>query len=317
MENLKLNHFEPKTLIVPESTEEMIKALRVPSFTEFRVLGQEEQPTVPPQFTLRSNMSPVQNQSFGGFCTAFCTNSNLEYIHNKIHLSESCTNHEAESRWGDCIEGLATVYAYQACRDVGIVPIANWPYDASKVCWNPVPNTTGKPRYKFNSFANIYNRPSSAVVQNMIDIYNGKLLTISSSPGNFVRLLKEALVSWNVPASIDVPVWWQSDGHFKAGWENGPNIFMPSPALIRTWLDYHQISTEEKDLNEMTPPNVSGWHCISICGYDDSQARFIFKNSWGEWWGDNGGAGSTYPYGYGTIPYDYITAFSRSGFIGK
>lgn len=305
MENLKLNHFEHKTLVVPESTLEMLNELGVPSFEKYR---KAEQTMMPPQFTLRANMSAVQNQSFGGYCTAFCTNSNLEYIHNRIHLSESCTNHEAESRWGDCVEGLATVHAYQACKNVGIVPITDWPYDASKACWNPVPNTSGKPRYKFANFANIYNRPSSLVVKNMIDIYNGDLLTIDSSPGNFVRLLKEALVNWNVPASIDVPVWWQSDGHFKAGWENGPNIFMPSAALLKTWLDYHKISTQEKKLKAMNPPNVSGWHCISICGYDDSQARFIFKNSWGWWWGDAG---------YGTIPYDYITAFSRSGFIGK
>lgn len=305
MENLKLNHFEHRTLVLPESTDEMLNELGVQKFERYKL---DQELMMPPQFSIKANMSPVQNQSFGGFCTAFCTNSNLEYIHNRIHLSESCTNHEAESRWGDCVEGLATVHAYQACRDVGIVAHADWPYNPSKVCWNPVPNTTGKPRYKFGSFANIYNRPTAAIVKNMIDIHNGELMTIASSPGNFVRLLKEALVSWNVPASIDVPVWWKSDGHFQAGWENGPTIFMPTAAQIQEWLDYQKISTGEKNLDRMAPPNVSGWHCISICGYDDSQARFTFKNSWGSWWGDSG---------YGTIPYDYVTAFSRSAFIGK
>ncbi|QKF93594.1 peptidase C1a [Fadolivirus algeromassiliense] len=40
-----------------------------------------------------------------------------------------------------------------------------------------------------------------------------------------------------------------------------------------------------------------GGHCIVLCGYDDDKKVFIFRNSWGTAWGDNG---------YGYLPYGYV-----------
>ncbi len=41
-----------------------------------------------------------------------------------------------------------------------------------------------------------------------------------------------------------------------------------------------------------------GGHCVIVVGYDDSQSRFILRNSWGTGWGMNG---------YFTMPYAYLT----------
>lgn len=41
---------------------------------------------------------------------------------------------------------------------------------------------------------------------------------------------------------------------------------------------------------------LRGGHDVLVVGYDDELKRFIFVNSWGPQWGDDG---------YGTIPYDY------------
>ena len=41
-----------------------------------------------------------------------------------------------------------------------------------------------------------------------------------------------------------------------------------------------------------------GGHAVLAIGYDDSQGRFIVRNSWGQKWGDKG---------YFTMPYDYLT----------
>jgi C1A family cysteine protease len=43
---------------------------------------------------------------------------------------------------------------------------------------------------------------------------------------------------------------------------------------------------------------VLGGHCVDAVGYDDTQQRFIVRNSWGTGWG---------MHGYCTMPYAYLT----------
>ena len=46
-----------------------------------------------------------------------------------------------------------------------------------------------------------------------------------------------------------------------------------------------------------------GGHAVMAVGYDDSQGRFIVRNSWGDGWGMGG---------YFTFPYAYMTQRSLS-----
>ncbi|MGH2457548.1 MAG: C1 family peptidase [Chloroflexota bacterium] len=48
---------------------------------------------------------------------------------------------------------------------------------------------------------------------------------------------------------------------------------------------------------------VLGGHAVAAVGYDDSQQRFIVRNSWGTGWGMSG---------YFTLPYTYLTQRSLS-----
>jgi C1A family cysteine protease len=49
--------------------------------------------------------------------------------------------------------------------------------------------------------------------------------------------------------------------------------------------------------------SVVGGHAVMAVGYDDSQHRFIVRNSWGSGWGMQG---------YFTIPYAYLTEANLS-----
>lgn len=51
-----------------------------------------------------------------------------------------------------------------------------------------------------------------------------------------------------------------------------------------------------------TSETVQGGHAVMAIGYDDTQKRFLIKNSWGKKWGLKG----IYD-GYFTMPYDYMT----------
>lgn len=46
--------------------------------------------------------------------------------------------------------------------------------------------------------------------------------------------------------------------------------------------------------------SLIGGHALLAVGYDDDKGVFLFRNSWGPYWGDAG---------YGTIPYAYLTNF--------
>jgi C1A family cysteine protease len=66
---------------------------------------------------------------------------------------------------------------------------------------------------------------------------------------------------------------------------------------------YDSFESEEVAQSGQVPMPASneaviGGHAIMAVGYDDSQLRFIMRNSWGTNWGLNG---------YFTIPYTYLT----------
>ncbi|MEO6363723.1 MAG: C1 family peptidase [Caldimonas sp.] len=68
------------------------------------------------------------------------------------------------------------------------------------------------------------------------------------------------------------------------------------------------FSDNTSQAGEVDMPGVGetleGGHAMLCCGYDDSVARFLFRNSWGEGWGVRG---------YGTIPYAYLADSNLAG----
>lgn len=309
MSEFKLKHFSERN-IVCESVEESF--LIENGMDKDYQVDEKEFLAVPTKFSIKDSMSPVRDQGGAGTCTSFGVLSNLEYKHGRRDLSESCITHDLEKKYGDCKEGAAIVHAYLIARDKGVVDESVWPYDDNKICWNPVPNTSGQQRFKFSKVDRLFYRRTKDVIENMRAEFAGDEEELLAIPTNFVKIMKSALHRYKKPLTISVPVWFKWDGHFDAGWDwaAGGVIQMPTPVNLQLWMEKNGVDLSKGatiDEEIKGPPNVSGWHAISICGYDDSTGRFTFKNSWGSWWGQSG---------YGTMPYNYITRYSRDGFIG-
>lgn len=275
-----INHFPARYLILKESPDAEFKKLGIGEATlDPRVA----MPPLPQSFSIQSEMTAVEDQGSGGYCTSFCVAACLEHIHQR-DLSEAQITHEAEKAYGDCTAGLAVIHAYQICKSPGSVDELRWPYDPTQTCWTNPPNLTGAPRYRFNEIGYIYNRPRSQVLASFRN-QNGP----PTNPGLPISTaIQQQIFARRKAASVSVPVVWSA-------WPWSGDIKMPSPALL------------EEFAQTMSPPNTEGWHCISICGWDNSTGRFIFKNSWGSFWGHSG---------YGTIPYQYLELYSDVGMIG-
>ena len=232
-------------------------------------------PPLPQDFSIRDEMTPVKNQGFSGSCSSFSVVPCLEHIHRRV-FSEGQVQHESEKSYDDCSEGLRLVHAFETCKSKGAVDESVWPYDEQQVCWKKPPSVKGKRRYKFNSYKYVY--------------LQGRNKIKGKSRKGFSKTLaiRRQLFGRRKAISASVPV-------FDEAWPWKGSVTMPSPMSLRSF--FKNFSTPKDD----------GWHAITICGWSDSSGRFIFKNSWGTHWGDDG---------YGTIPYQYIEAYSDLAVVG-
>jgi hypothetical protein len=274
-----VNHFKSRKLVLKESTEQDFVKLKI---GEAKLDPTITMPPIPQNYSIRNEMTAVEDQGAQGSCTSFCVVACLEHIHQR-DLSEGQVTHEAESAHGDCTEGLAVIHAYQICNSPGSVDEALWAYDDTQTCWATPPNIGGATRYRFNNIGYVYRRPRSFVLDGMKANQN------PTTPGLPLTLaIQRQLFARRRAISISVPVVW-------AAWPWSGNVTMPPPNFL------------DEFMQTMSPPNTSGWHCIAICGWDNSTGRFIFKNSWGDFWGNGG---------YGTIPYQYIDQYSDVAMVG-
>jgi Papain family cysteine protease len=275
-----VNHFKPRKLILKESTKQDFVDLQIGEATIDPSLTL---PPFPPSFSIRNEMTAVEDQGAGETCTSFCVVACLEHIHQR-DLSEGQVTDEAERTYGDCTAGLALIHAYELCKSPGAVDEALWAYDGNQICWVSPPNVAGAARFRFNEIGYVYQRERSFT----LNALKTQQLQ-SAAPGLPLSVaIQRQLFARRRPVSASVPVVWDA-------WPWTGEVIMPPPSLLEEFLE------------TMSPPNTAGWHCIAICGWDNSTGRFLFKNSWGNFWGDKG---------YGTIPYQYIDLYSDVAMVG-
>lgn len=274
-----VHHFAARSLVVKESTAEIFKQLGI----QHASASPNIQLPLPQNFSIRSEMTTVEDQLHQGSCTSFCVAACLEHLYQR-DLSEAQIIHEAERAYGDCGEGLALVHAYQICKVNGSVDEATWPYDPNQTCWTTPPNLGGATRYRFGQIAYLYNRPRAEVLQEIKDTPHA----LSPPSLALTAQIQRQMFANRKPVSVSIPVVWSA-------WPWTGEVTMPSPVML------------DEFAKSAAPPNTAGWHCIALCGWDNTTARFVFKNSWGGSWGNGG---------YGTIPYQYIERYSDVGMIG-
>ena len=243
-----------------------------------------------PRLSLKERMTPARYQGSLGTCASFGVTSCLEFFCQR-DLSEACLTHETETQMGDCTAGLDIGTTMEGAKDNGIVEEEFWRYDYAQVCWaNPgPPDVSMRPRYAFNDVWLVFAVERAIVI--------GEMESARHDPTDKVTAIKNILNQLRIPVAVGVPVFTIGRDHLDAGWEDGPDIHMPTQSNLKVWTE----------MDSRTVSGGEGWHTIPICGFDDAAGRFEFKNSWGPWWGRTTG-------GFGTIPYQYVQQYADCAF---
>jgi C1A family cysteine protease len=77
------------------------------------------------------------------------------------------------------------------------------------------------------------------------------------------------------------------------------NEGFPFAVGIKVYSEFESDAVEKTGIVPIPTANskLIGGHAVLICGYNDLKKQWLFRNSWGDTWGDNG---------YGYLPYNHL-----------
>lgn len=241
----------------------------------------------PPQrlmLTVNNNFykSAVGNQLQLGTCASFAVVDALLYLHGKS-LSPAYLNVKAKSQYAfDCANnGLNIGLAMKCAFEYGTVMDWIWPY---KGYYTEVEesnkNISNEPQPNWDVC--VQNPYSNEEDEGLVKFAFGnvKSLFLTDVKSQRAFLIRDALITYKAPIIISIPVQWNNE-----------------------WLP--NLPTTGKIKSPLT--TIKGWHAISICGFNDSSQEFIFKNSWGLEWGNQG---------FGTMAYSYVIQHANEAWLG-
>jgi C1A family cysteine protease len=147
----------------------------------------------------------------------------------------------------------------------------------------------------------IYNELSDDAGSRIIDCI--KILKRTGVPPEIVHPYHEKLL-YKQPSELSVKLakYCKLLGFKELGKDEiKQNLLLDNPVIcgIKVYENFNNVNTIRTGQVVMPSDDeeILGGHSIIIVGFDDNKKNYIFLNSWGKLWGNNG---------IGYIPYDYI-----------
>lgn len=236
------------------------------------------QPLWGERIDLSGRMTPVKHQGMRNTCNAFAATALMEFLlkeqtGNEYDLSEAYNYYLGKTRalttpyTRRCYsvdDGLAGYLAVSALQ-FGCMDERSWPYDSKNWLQKKDPRCTFT-NGKPDLTCFIGRPPADAKPLSL------KATPVFIEPSNFGSFLlknKKPIV-YNVLWCMDAVNNQTGEVHMPKGKEATENVY---------------------------------GHVILLVGYDSEKRQFVFRNSWGQGWGNNG---------YGTVPEDYILNYGES-----
>jgi len=269
-----------RDFLIPET-----QAIR---FVSLRKIDSSLFANFPLRVDLRAQQSAVKNQGMRGACTYFTVTSLVESLikqktGREVDLSEEYLAWAAKVKKGMRAKEEDSSVAVNAVtlQDFGMMLERDLPYQPS---WFdegfPCAGQKGNPQVDPRCYS--HDGPSDENSKNIIDGSHFVFTAVNSSSLDVVR----SLAQHRAPVTVSIL------GH-RDMW-------------AQTVKDGNLFLTKEWKRQCQSEPKLCSGHAALIVGYDLRKKLFIFKNSWGEEWGNSG---------YGTIPFEYMDQMSERKFL--
>lgn len=237
---------------------------------------------------LRKYQTPVKNQKDRNTCAYFAVTALLEGVisktfNKKLDISEefqifygkSHFNEYADKEFGNTSMIAKNFVSQNFVMREKDFPYKESPFEPGRICENEDPYSSATPAHCFSGAPVDFEYGQSIRVNGLEYDWITGLWDFGKTRAQLIQ----KRIDKGRPVVLTLKV-------YPPGWDN-------------THVTYTDTTNEKCESGEYSCYG----HAILLTGYDSDKRIFMFKNSWGESWGDKG---------YGTMSFDYVNKYSDS-----